>query len=93
MMHDREEADRVGGVRGPRLEQRVGQRAAALVDADLDDEEGRGDGEDPVAERLEPRGAHGRSIATTRAGAGACLSRMRLQIPELVFVPSLEVET
>ena len=58
---DGQETDGVGGVAGPDVQEPAAQVAGA--GPDVEDEEGGGDGEDAVAERLEPRGGHRRRHA------------------------------
>jgi hypothetical protein len=62
---DREEAHRVGHVRGPDLEETVPEVGRVLPDLriDVQDQQGRGDREDAVGERLQPTRPHRRGRA------------------------------
>jgi hypothetical protein len=59
---DGEEADEIGGVRGPQPKERAGKVGRVGRHAKLEDEEGSSYRKDAVAERLEPARAHAASL-------------------------------
>ena len=63
---DGQEADQIGGVRRPEVDQIPNEVRAVRRDTEVENEERRRDREDAVAESLEPAGAHGAILAALR---------------------------